>query len=262
MLGRRLLRSDTLNPYRIAVVELARRFYWDVQPEAWRSRARMKALRDIHAGEKAVILCNGPSLNCVDFEGLKAVYTFGLNKIDLLFSRGAFRPSCIVASNLLVLEQRAEFFDQTDLPLFLNSLACGLVRPAPNRIFFPVTSQRRFAKDCSMSLYMGFTVTFVAMQLAFHMGFTDVALVGCDHEFRTQGPPNKRVTGEAQDPNHFDPSYFANQTWQLPDLDESEISYRMALAAFTRAGRRLVNATEGGRLEVLPRVSLKAFLAA
>ena len=42
---------------------------------------------------------------------------------------------------------------------------------------------------------------------------------------------------------------------------ESEISYRMADRVFRASGRRLVNATDGGRLEILPRMALTDFLA-
>lgn len=262
-LGRNLLRTQTVNPYRIAFVEVARRLIWDLQPESWRSRAKMKRLRNSHGGEKAVILCNGPSLNRVDFSLLEGVYCFGLNKINLVFPRTAFRPSCIVASNLLVIEQNAFFYNATDIPLFVNSLAKPLIKSGAERIFFPTTvTNRKFARDCSMSLYNGATVTFVALQLAFHMGFSSVALVGCDHYFETKGPANKRVSCGTSDPNHFDPDYFAGQIWQLPDLPESEISYRMALNVFERYGRQLVNATDGGRLEVLPRTTLKDFMRA
>lgn len=259
-IGRRILAVETVNPYRLAFVEIARRLLWDIDPESWRSRAKMNALRNRYAGKKAVILCNGPSLNRVNFDSLKGTYCFGLNKINLLFSRTDFRPSCIVAVNLLVIEQEEEFFNASEIPLFLNSVARLSVRPSKDRIFFPLTSTLKFARDCSISLHSGATVTFVAMQLAYHMGFSEVALVGCDHHFETSGPPNKRVMGGAVDMNHFDPSYFANQIWQLADLAGSEVCYRMALAAYERAGRRLINATDGGRLEILPRMLLRDFL--
>ena len=113
-----------------------------------------------------------------------------------------------------------------------------------------------------MGIHQGNTVTYVAMQLAFHMGFQDVALVGCDHSFAVSGPANKTVVAEGMDQSHFDPNYFSNgDKWQLPDLDESESSYRKASQVYSAHGRRLVNATVGGKLDVLERVSLGSFLA-
>ena len=44
--------------------------------------------------------------------------------------------------------------------------------------------------------------------------------------------------------------------------DLSEIAYLLAAEAFGRAGGELVNATEGGQLELLPRRRLAQFLEA
>ena len=254
--------AGSINPYRFAVAEFMRRLQWDLNPESRRSRARLHALKDSHVGKKGVILCNGPSLNKVDFRLLEGTYCFGLNKIFLMFQRSDFRPSCIVAVNRLVIEQSAQFYNETAIPLFLDSRATDIIHPATLRVFMPYTMLSRFfARDCSLSIYQGNTVTYVALQLAFHMGFSEVALVGCDHHFETTGPANLTVQAGTRDPNHFDPGYFADVPWQLPDLMESEISYRMADRVFRASGRRLVNATDGGRLEILPRMALTDFLA-
>jgi hypothetical protein len=63
------------------------------------------------------------------------------------------------------------------------------------------------------------------------------------------------------DPSHFDPGYFANgMSWQLPDLPMSEFSYQLARSAFEVDKRLLVNATQGGKLELLERMSLEGFV--
>ena len=112
-----------------------------------------------------------------------------------------------------------------------------------------------------MSIFQGHTVTYVAMQLAYHLGFERVALVGCDHSFASKGPANKEVKAGDQDPDHFDPNYFSgDMRWQLPDLFESEVAYQMAGDYFRLSGRQLVNATDGGKLEIFPRMSLDEFL--
>lgn len=104
-------------------------------------------------------------------------------------------------------------------------------------------------------------MTFLAMQLAFHMGFQTVALVGCDHTFAVEGPANTTVIAHGPDRSHFDPRYFsAGQAWQLPDLTASEYFYALAAEQYRLAGRTLVNCTNGGRLELLERCSLAQFL--
>lgn len=256
--------SRTVNPFRSAISEVVARLRWDARPESWRSRRLLRSWRDRHAGKSCVILCNGPSLMKVDFASLGGVFTFGLNKIDLLFERTAFRPSCVVAINELVLEQNARFYATTELPLFLDYKGIAHVPPRDNIAFLHSTAARgrQFAEDCSISIPQGGTVTFVALQLAFHLGFARVALVGCDHDYVQKGKPNAVVTSTESDPSHFDPRYFAGGVrWQLPDLLQSELSYRTALDAYEAAGRTLVNATDGGKLELLPRMRLADFLA-
>jgi hypothetical protein len=260
--------ADTLNPYAHLVPSAAsstrdvlRRIRWDIDPQSWASRRKLTQLRNSHQGKKAVIVCNGPSLLKSDLSLLRNVYTFGLNKINLLFDKSDFRPSCIVAVNRFVIEQSVEFYQSTSIPLFLDSVARRYIKPRSSVCFLHSTSRMAFAKDCSLSLYQGYTVTFVAMQLAYHMGFADVAIIGCDHQFAAQGPANAEVASGARDASHFDPRYFSGGVkWNLPDLDGSEIAYILARQAYSASEKRLLNATVGGNLHVLPRMSLKDFI--
>lgn len=259
-----LQQHSTLNPYRVAVGFALRRLKWDLNPQSWRSRALIRQWKDKYPGAKAVILCNGPSLLEVDFESLKKynVFCFGLNKINLLFNKTSFRPNCIVSVNNLVLDQNRDFYNCTELPLFLDSYAASFVAGRPNVAFVHSNVYPMFSRDCSISVFQGYTVTFVAMQLAFHMGFRQVALVGADHTFATKGPANKTVVSGARDDSHFDPNYFAGgMKWQLPDLFQSEVAYTMAREMYSAHGGEIVNASVGGKLEVFPRQSLAEFLS-
>ena len=57
------------------------------------------------------------------------------------------------------------------------------------------------------------------------------------------------------DPNHFAANYFGKGfRWHLPDLEGSELSYRVANFMFKQSGRRIVDATVGGKLQVFPKV--------
>lgn len=253
----------TINPYRSGLALILKRLAWDLHPSAWVSRSRLRAMIDSHKGQSAIILCNGPSLNSVDLESLHGTFTFGLNKINLLFDRSAFRPSSIISINKLVIQQNAEFFNATDIPLFIDFAARRFVKARSSVTLLHSSAISKFARDCSVSICQGHTVTFVAMQLAFHMGFQRVALVGCDHTFAVKGAANTTVIAHGPDRSHFDPRYFsAGQAWQLPDLTASEYFYALAAEQYRLAGRTLVNCTSGGRLELLDRCALAQFLTA
>ncbi|MGD1853760.1 MAG: 6-hydroxymethylpterin diphosphokinase MptE-like protein [Leptolyngbyaceae cyanobacterium] len=250
-----------VNPYRYGAFEMWNRLKWDINPESWRSRKKLQSWRNKYSGQKAVIACNGPSLLKSDLSLLEDIFVFGLNKIHLLFDKSDFRPSCIVAVNPFVIQQTKEFYNSTDIPLFINSIATKSISSRENVAFLHLAQQNKFAKDCSISLNPGFTVTYVAMQLAFHMGFDEVALIGCDHNFASKGPANAVVTAEEKDENHFDPNYFSGGVkWQLPDLVMSEMFYCRARDMFEAHDKKVVNCTEGGKLDVFQRAELKSWI--
>lgn len=251
-----------INPYRKAAALLLRRLRWDLSPESWRSRHKLRSWQDRFPGQKAVILCNGPSLLQSDFGLLNGVFCFGLNKINLLFDTSPFRPNCVVAVDPYVIEQNADFYNHTEIPLFLDSVGSRrrLVKPRDN-VAFLHSGPQGFARDCSISVNQGHTVTYVALQLAFHMGFRDVALIGADHNYATKGPANKLVFAGEKDESHFHSQYFSDGVpWQLPDLFQSEVAYTQARDVFAAFGGRVANATVGGNLEIFERVSLEQFM--
>jgi hypothetical protein len=106
-------------------------------------------------------------------------------------------------------------------------------------------------------------VTYFALQLAFHLGCEEVVLLGVDHSYvvpPTDGDPV--ITSASDDVNHFHADYFGpGYRWHDPRLDRMEAAYRVARRAFETAGRRVVNATRGGSLEVFERADIDGMLA-
>ena len=230
----------------------------------WReSRRRLEAYRDSHQGERGFIIGNGPSLRHTDLARLKGEFTFGLNRIYLMFPELGFTTSCLLVINDLVIAQSAAEMMALTLPKFITWRARRYTPPwrwfrqDPSLIYLDTdfTGPEIFSDEATRRLFEGFTVTFAAMQLAFFMGFHEVILVGVDHNYVTQGTPNQAVISPGDDPNHFAPNYFGKGfKWQLPDLEGSERSYQMARQAYAAAGRRLVDATVGGKLTIFPKV--------
>jgi hypothetical protein len=224
----------------------------------WRreSRKRLTALKDIHKGERCFIIGNGPSLRDTDLKKLRSEFTFGLNRIYLLFPELGFPTTYFLSMNDLVIEQCAAEIMALPIPKFLSWRSHRFLSPTSNTQFLYTTyTGPKFARDVSGRLWEGATVTYVALQLAYHMGFEKVILVGVDHNFISKGDANKTVTSQGDDPNHFAPNYFGKGfKWQLPDLDTSERAYRMAGAAYETDGREILDATVGGKLTVFPKV--------
>jgi hypothetical protein len=78
-----------------------------------------------------------------------------------------------------------------------------------------------------------------------------------DHSFKYPGSKQTYQKREGPDPNHFDPNYFKVGTyWGTPDLDQCERDYGLARRAFEADGRKVYDATVGGKLEVFEKVEL------
>lgn len=228
---------------------------YSTDPQGRRSASALENLRDCHAGDRCFILGNGPSLTKLDLSRLKAEHTFGLNRGYLLFDKLGFATSYHVCINALVAAQFAPELGTLDSrKVFAWSVREHFA--AGTDITFVRTMDRpHFSTNPAHGVWDGSTVTYVALQLAFFFGFTEVVLIGVDHNFATKGPANTTVTSTSRDASHFDPSYFGpGVRWQLPDLARSEIAYQMAHDHFTRAGRRVLDATLDGKLRVFDKV--------
>ncbi|HEY5983935.1 MAG TPA: 6-hydroxymethylpterin diphosphokinase MptE-like protein [Anaerolineales bacterium] len=235
----------------------------------WRreSIARLTVLQGASKGRRAFIIGNGPSLRDTDLSPLRQEFTFGLNRIYLMFPSLGFETSCLVSVNDLVIEQCVREMQSLDIPRyfswrsrrFVPGSASGSELPT---FLYTTYESPTFARDARGRLWEGATVTYVALQLAFHMGFQQVILIGVDHSFTTQGQANRTVISDGADPNHFSPAYFGKGfRWQLPDLETSELAYSMARDAYRRAGREVLDATVGGRLTVFPKADYNSLFA-
>jgi hypothetical protein len=229
-------------------------------PQRRQSMRRLGELKDIHRGQRAFIIGNGPSLKQTDLSRLRGEFTFGMNRIYLMFSELGFPTTYFLSVNSLVIEQCAEEIRALPIPKFLSWRSRHLIRPAEDLNFLHTTyTGPKFARDARGRLWEGATVTYVTLQLAFHMGFETVILIGVDHNYNTRGKPNTTVVSQGNDPNHFNATYFGKGfRWQLPDLDTSEMGYFMARQAYQEAGRQVLDATVGGKLNVFPKVDYDA----
>lgn len=228
----------------------------------WRRESirRLEALKDIHRGKRAFVIANGPSLKQTDMSRLKDEFTFGMNRIYLMFPELGFSTTYLTVVNDLVIEQTAEDLAGLSLPKFLawrsrRHFPGDLSTTQLPTFLYTSYTGPRFSGDVRGRVWEGATVTNVTLQLAFHMGFQQVILIGVDHSYTAAGKPNATVVSQGDDPNHFSPAYFGKGfRWQLPDLETSEAGYAMAHEAYQKAGREVLDATIGGKLTIFPKV--------
>ena len=228
------------------------------------SQAILRSMESRHRRQRCFILGNGPSLGNTDLSLLKNEVTFGTNRIYLLFGKMGFQTTYYVAINTLVIEQCAQDIQSLSMPRIVTWRSRRWLANDPEIIFLDsdYTGPATFSSDVSGRVFEGSTVTYVALQIAYHMGFEEVILVGVDHNFSSKGPPNVTVVSQGDDRDHFSPAYFGEGfRWQLPDLEASEHAYRMARTAFEMDGRRIFDATKGGKLTVFPKLDFDSLIS-
>lgn len=230
----------------------------------WRRKyaKKLKKFKNIHKGQDCFIIGNGPSLNKMDLSPLSDYHTFGLNKIFLMEEMGVdLNLSYLVSVNELVIEQAHKQFEQMTCPTFLSHTASdGVVAKKSHIHRLHTLNTWSFYEDISQPICEGWTVTYVAMQIAYYMGFERVFIIGVDHSFKQSGSSNETQTYEGDDQNHFHPDYFKGQKWQLADVYGSECSFHLANYYFKKDERLILDATVGGKLDVFPKIDFKEAL--
>ncbi len=228
----------------------------------WRRESiqRLTTLKDAHKGQRAFVIANGPSLKQTDLSKLRNEVTLGMNRIYLMFPEIGFSTNYLSVVNDLVIEQTASDLAALMMPKFLSwrsrrFFPSNLPMTQLPTFLYTTYESPSFSTDVRGRVWEGATVTNVTLQLAFHMGFKQVILIGLDHNYTATGKPNTTVTSQGDDPNHFSSAYFGKGfRWQLPDLETSEIGYAMARDAYERAGREILDATINGKLTIFPKV--------
>ena len=228
---------------------------------------RINSCRDMHKGERIWVIGNGPSIADTDLSLLRDSVTIGTNCIFLNREAMGFDVSHYLVEDYLVAEDRVDDIVAIagSMKWFGNYLRyCLPEMPNANWVNVSVSYHDTpdwpyFSRDFSRIAYVGGTVTYLCIQLAAFLGAAEVVVVGLDHSYVTDEEElpetGNTITSTRTDHNHFHPDYFGvGKRWHIPRVDRMERAYVRAREVFEEDGRRLLNATKGGQLEVFPRV--------
>jgi len=232
---------------------------------------KVKSYHDMHKGDRCFIIGNGPSLNLLDLTLLKNEITFGVNAIYTNYNQMGFHVTYYVVEDKFVAEDRADEINQYKESLLMygdeltyclspnkNTVLLNVIYNFRNYFGFP-----HFSKNIAKKIWVGGTVSYLCMQIAYYMGFDQVYLIGFDHSYEI--PDNAEVDGHKivstidNDPNHFNKEYFGKgKRWHDPMLDRMELAYKKAKTYFEDDGRKIVNATVGGKLAIFDRIKYES----
>jgi hypothetical protein len=231
---------------------------------------KLVGLHNLHYGQRAFILGNGPSLNKCNLFKLRNELTFGVNNIFLNYGKMGFHPTYYIVEDNLIAEDRSDQINNYHGPeiKFFGNYLHYCIDDSPDVVWLNVRVNYKnyngfphFSKNAARMIWVGGTVSYICMQLAFYMGFKEVYLIGFDHTYKVPADAivneqKKEITSRSSDPNHFDPNYFGKgYRWHDPMIERMEMAYRRANIIFQTDQRQIYNATIGGHLNVFPRVN-------
>ncbi|MBX3732119.1 MAG: hypothetical protein KF791_05950 [Verrucomicrobiae bacterium] len=239
---------------------------------------RILALKNRHAGRRAFVLGNGPSLKVADLDRLEQEITFASNKVYLAFDQTAWRPTYYSVCDKLVARNNAQTIAATPLNRLMSDAVRDFFGPD-----LPATWVRElsvppgepdtvhpFSDNLLVGHYGGCSIVFNQLQMAYYMGIREVILIGLDFSFQL---PSQQVATEVPgagyevalrsqgEVNHFHPDYRkAGEAWAVPNMEGQRAAFRSALARFEADGRRIVNASRTTKLDVFPRADFDALV--
>ena len=129
-----------------------------------------------------------------------------------------------------------------------------------NHFFYILNKNYAFSKKADRFIYDGNTVTYMSIELAAYMGFSEIYLLGVDHNYPILRDNSGKVTVDKTVAAHFyetaddnygdDSKHFKSAAIELvTKMYETAEKYSRDFGSF-----RIYNATRGGKLEVFERV--------
>lgn len=228
-------------------------------------------------GERCFIIGNGPSLNDNNLDFLKNEYSFGVNSFYYKTRETGFTPTFYVVEDSSVIKENVEEIRNFEPPFKFFPTIYKKLHPKKDGTYFfrlnrgfyekggPNYAIPKFSTDITEKAYCGQSVTYINLQLAYFMGFTEVYLIGMDFNYSIPDSHKRNgdvLLSDTDDPNHFHKDYFGKgKTYKDPKLDRVLMNYKMANLVYECGGRKIYNATVGGKLELFQRVDYKSLFS-
>ncbi len=234
--------------------------------ECTRAGKKLKKYYNKHQGQRCFIVANGPSLRTEDLDLLhvKGEITFAMNRIFKIFPETNWRPTYYVCEDELIAkdcqpEINAVEAKEKFIPIEIKWWHDINIENALHFHLNYVDSLRtpyNFSPDVAHQIDCRGTVTCTCLQLAAYMGFSEIYLLGVDHNFQKIIDENGNVIEDKTVKDYFIEGYDADiKNSVIHDLGTTTKSYMDAKKYCDETGRTTVyNATRGGKLEVFQRV--------
>ena len=211
--------------------------------------SRLTELKDKYLGERCFVLGMGPSLDKTRFDLIRNEHFIVANNFYQGMGKFKINPEFWVVADDAVFDIHSKMLLRIDTNLFLTEDATriflenkqhymeGMLKePIVIRPLGNMDTWKTLSKDLRKGAYGGMVI-WSSLQLALHLGFKEVYLLGCDCDL------SKGI--------HFkEANYFGiiKDVWE-PVFER----YKICRKIFEKEGKKIYNATVGGDLEVFER---------
>lgn len=249
--------------------------------------SKNKSFYKRHSGERCFILATGPSINNQDLSVLSNEYCISVSMFFLHELASVIKPKYHVGApwhapfdfdSIRTYLSQAKKYSYPDVHYFFGHRS---YQYSLSRFFekYPETKLNNYSfvnYDCGISLnennylseflwdisgspFSPRTSVYMAIQVAFYMGFKDIYLIGVDHDYlddvkRVEGHHFYDESNGVSDVEHL--SQFNTERW-FKEYYLRWRDYRLMSTYLTRHGVNIYNATDGGMLDVFPRVKFE-----
>lgn len=228
----------------------------------------MNKIHNSHLGESCFVIGNGPSLTVGDLNILSNnhIDSFAVNRIFKVFPQTQWRPTYYVSTDHVLIRDLLDEVSGLDIANKLIPLQNKYyhdIRVKGAHYFFRNDRRERdqeggFSLDCTDQVNMRGTVTIACIQLAAHMGYRYIYLLGVDHNFDKIITENGEVIIDTSVKNYFVDGYdddVANEV--VHDLGNTTRAYMDVQKFYPKHGVQIINTTRTTKLNVFPKASFE-----
>lgn len=231
-------------------------------------KENVKSLKGVHEGDRCFIAGNGPSLANTNLDLIAGEYSFGLNRVSLIYDKTKWRPTYFVLVNEIAAYSSPHMFEKeimvnNDLGItcivnedFINPNKCRRHKQyedLENIYFVKSVGDRNFpfhddqwSYDPSNKVTKYGSCLMALVQIACYMGFKKIYLVGCDLGYKD--------LKDNVDINHFTKEYNYIEEKNMSIHNKIMIESHLLIKRMTRKiGVEIINATVGGDLNLYKR---------
>ena len=228
----------------------------------------MKKIHNMHLGESCFIIGNGPSLSADDLKVLhdNNIDTFAVNRIFKIFPQTNWRPTYYVSTDHVLVRDILDDVNKIEskekyIPL-QNKYYHG-IKIKKAHYFYRNDNRDKdqpegFSLDCTDQVNMRGTVTIASIQLAAHMGYRYIYLLGVDHNFDKIITENGEIIIDPSVKNYFVEGYDNDVADEVVhDLGNTTKSYLDVQRFYSNHGVQIYNVSRQTKLTVFPRMSFE-----